>query len=311
MKSPIFKKCTLIWVVSTGLIGFQAGGVIQADQRPALQENLAKPPSFASTEAKAGPSTETKTETKGDSADPSFPVPDFPQTPPVQVPASNAQEEAVFVDNGKPELVETVGEKWTQGEGYLEGSGPGNLLRTVRAIGSGDFHLKIELTLFDVERSGASVVLGEGNHFGFSGGNHRMFVEGPIFPGGQQILVPTEDSVPEGRRFRLEIIRKEKKVDFLIDGRSVYSMHSDGGPIGQVALRPWRSRMRVHQFIATGRILDIPRVSAKPEPSASPTRMPGEAEHEKSKPSAQEPSAKDPPAEHSEQSPLSSKQPSK
>lgn len=168
-------------------------------------------------------------------------------------------EEVVFVADGKPELVEPVGQKWSEGEGYLEGSGPGQLLRTVRAIGSGDFHLTVELTLFQLERSGASILLGEANHFGLSSGNDRIFIEGPMFPGGQQLLDPTEKYLREGQRVRLEIVRKEKQMRFLIDGREVYSMVSDGGPIGQVSLRPWRSRMRVHQFTATGHILDIPR----------------------------------------------------
>lgn len=183
----------------------------------------------------------------------------------------NAPEETVFVADGKPELVEAVGQKWVQGDGFLEGSGPGNLLRTVRAIGSGDFHLKLELTIFQVERSGASIVLGEASHFGFSSGNHRMFVEGPIFPGGQHVLTPTEDHVRDGRRFRLEIIRKENQIRFLVDGQPVYSMLSDGGPIGQVSLRPWRSRMRVHQFTATGRILDIPRPASAEATEKKPT----------------------------------------
>jgi len=186
------------------------------------------------------------------------------------LPGQDQPEETVFVADGKPELVETVGPKWTPGEGYLEGSGPGTLLRTVRAIGSGDFHLKLELSVFQVERSGASILLGEGNHFGLSSGNHRMFVEGPIFPGGQQVLGPTEGHIPEGRRFRLEIVRKGNQMRFLVDGQVVYTMLSDGGPIGQVSLRPWRSRMRVYKFTATGRLLDIPR-SGLPEAASKRT----------------------------------------
>ncbi len=176
--------------------------------------------------------------------------------------------------DGKPELVEAVGQKWVEGDGYLEGSGPGNLLRTVRAIGSGDFHMKLELSIFHLERSGASVVLGEANHFGFSSGNDRLFVEGPIFPGGQQVLDPTDRHIREGQRFHLEIIRKEKHMRFLVDGQPVYSMLTDGGPIGQISLRPWRSRMRVHQFTATGRILDIPRPAVAPPAQSKPTLEP-------------------------------------
>jgi len=204
----------------------------------------------------------------------------------------NQPEEAVFVADGKPELVEAIGQKWVQGEGFLEGSGPGNLLRTVRAIGSGNFHLKVELSIFQLERSGASIVLGESSHFGFSSGNDRMFVEGPIFPGGRQMLDPTGEHLREGQRFRLEIIRKENQMRFLVDGQVVYSMVSDGGPIGQVSLRPWRSRMRVMQFTATGRILDIPRPAstgpaAKPGfPPASATTTPEPSAEQKEKPTS-------------------------
>jgi len=227
---------------------------------------------------------------------------------PAEGPVQDQPEETVFVADGKAELVESVGQKWVQGEGFLEGSGPGNLLRTVRAIGSGDFHLKLELSIFQVERSGASVVLGEGNHFGLSGGNHRMFVEGPIFPGGQQVLGPTEGHIPEGRRFRLEIVRKGNQMRFLVDGQVVYTMPSDGGPIGQVSLRPWRSRMRVYQFTATGRILDIPHPAAA---TAQPTgQAPSSKEAEKTPP-PKEPGKQTLPVKEPEKHALPTKEPEK
>ncbi|MCS7306230.1 MAG: exo-alpha-sialidase [Thermoguttaceae bacterium] len=280
-------------VVGYGLLGWLLGVALaaepvqSADPAPAAQCRQYKPSAADPIQSADPPSPSAHKEQKPENpmGGPENPpvglkhqpkglnrLPEGGQTPPEKL--ENQPEEVVFVADGKPELVEAVGQKWTQGEGFLEGRGPGNVLRTVRAIGSGDFHLKLELSLFQLERSGASIVLGEGNHFGFSSGNARLFVEGPIFPGGQQVLEPTERYIRDGQRFRLEIIRKGNQMRFLIDGREVYSMISDGGPIGQVSLRPWRSQMQVHQFTATGRILDIPRTGSVPVPGLKPGHDP-------------------------------------
>ena len=38
------------------------------------------------------------------------------------------EEEAVFVEDGVPKLVQVVGQPWKQGEGYIECGGPDNFL---------------------------------------------------------------------------------------------------------------------------------------------------------------------------------------
>lgn len=182
------------------------------------------------------------------------------------------QQEAVFVDKGKAELVREIGRKWTQGDGYLECSGPDNYLQAGMAVGSGDFRITVELTILNLERSAASLVIGDDSHFGFAGGNNKMFVEGPFFRGEAKFLDPAEGTVPEGKPFVVEVVRKGAKTEFFIGGKKVHSHGPDVAPIGRIALRPWRSTMRVHRFVATGRMLDLPRPPANaPDASAMPS----------------------------------------
>jgi len=84
------------------------------------------------------------------------------------LPAAPAAEEAVFVENGRPNAVHEVGRRWKRGGGYLECSGMGNFLYAAGAPGTGDFHVRARLSLDRLNATAASFVLGEAN-FGFDG----------------------------------------------------------------------------------------------------------------------------------------------
>ncbi len=175
-------------------------------------------------------------------------------------------EEAVFVRDGRPLAVRPIGRPWAKGEGYLECAGTGNFLEADKAIGTGDFHVTAELTIKNLSRSAASFVLGRKSHFGFAGGNNKMFVEGPLFRGGARFLETAEDLVTEDEPFVFEAARTGREIEFRIDGKSVFSTATDGAPIGRIALRPWRSTMRVHRFEASGKLIDLPKLPDRTQP---------------------------------------------
>lgn len=163
---------------------------------------------------------------------------------------SQSTNEIDVVKNGKPSHVQFFGEQWEQTEGYIERSGVNNLLLTKDAVGPGDFHIRAKLTIFNLKGSAATFTINKDSHFGFSGGSHQTFIEGPFFGGKTVSIAPP--MVEEGEPFTFEVMRDGRAITFLIDGNTVYEMPHSGDSIGPVGFRPWRSTMRIHHFSIQG-----------------------------------------------------------
>lgn len=185
----------------------------------------------------------------------------------VAVARGDQPEEAVFVDNGVSKLAYHHGEAWRKGDGYIECSGYNNYLYAGRGIGPGDFHVTAELTILKLSRSAASFTMGERSHFGFEGGAGEVFLSGPLFGGKLSQLEPNDGIVPDGRRFTFEVVRKGSELSFVIDGKPFHTLQTDGGRLGQIAFRPWRSTMRIHRFVATGQLYDVPKLPQRTQPN--------------------------------------------
>jgi len=156
--------------------------------------------------------------------------------------------EAVFVESGQPKLVKEEGGPWTREAGFLECAGTGPILYAAQALGAGDFRIAATLTIFDLKNSAASFTFDGASHFGFEGGKGQPFVEGPLFGGKATHLPDLAGKVPVGQPFRLEVVRRGERVTFSIDGQTVYERQIGAGLVGDFGFRPWRSRMRVHEF---------------------------------------------------------------
>lgn len=180
--------------------------------------------------------------------------------------SAHAQQEFRVVENGvlDPALGWIQGGEWTQGDSYIERQGTNHFLWSHVVVGPGDFRVSAELTLHDManpetgQGSAASLRFDDllratSNNFGFIGGGGQLFAEGGFFPAFQD-LGPTP--LPEGERFRVDFIREGDVYRFLLDGEEWLSTPvPDEDPsfdrrsgYYQVALRPWRSRMQVHEF---------------------------------------------------------------
>ena len=171
-------------------------------------------------------------------------------------------EKAVFVEQGVAKLVREVGKAWEKGEGYLACSGRDNFLVAGKVIGAGDFHVNARLSLDELAHTAASFAMDERNHFGFDGGEHRMFVEGPLLGGKAQYIEGAKDLIEGGKPFVFECLRQGSELVFRIDGQEVHRRSYPTGRLGTIALRPWRSMMRVMEFWAEGQLAALP-----PEPS--------------------------------------------
>ena len=182
--------------------------------------------------------------------------------------------EAVFVADGKIADAYTTGQPWTAGEGYLEGGAVDeayhqNFLFAGKGLDEGDFQITATLTITKLAGSAASFVIGDDNHFGFEGGHGKMFVHGPIF---QRATLGEHDRFfAEGEPFEFSVVRKGDVLAVVIDGKEAYRTEFPTGRTGRIGFRPWRSRMRIHRFAATGNLYDLP----KPPPMPKRTQADG------------------------------------
>ena len=164
--------------------------------------------------------------------------------------AAPPAQRAVFVVAGSPLDVSDLSENWKQHAGMLEGEGKGTYLRPGKVLGPGNFQIDVELAILDLKGNAATIMLND-NHFGWEGTAGEMFVEGPLF--GKQLLGPTP--VSENRVFSLRVERQYDTVRFLIEREVVFVAPLENGVQVRLALRPWRSRLRVRAFAATGNLI--------------------------------------------------------
>ena len=177
----------------------------------------------------------------------------------------------VFVEDGVPKLVREEGAAWQTEDGCIECTGTGNLLYAGRAIGAGDFHIYAKLALLKLEHTAASFVIDERSHFGFDGGGGRMFVEGPLFGGKTRYIEDSAGLIEGGKPFVFECLREGKELIFKIDGKEVYRVPVKTGCLGPIALRPWRSTMRIFEFWAVGETAPLPPRPSQPRGYTIPT----------------------------------------
>ncbi len=161
--------------------------------------------------------------------------------------------DVVFVADGVAKAARHEGREWTTDNGYLECGGTDNYLFADHLLGPGNFRVSVDLTILDLAKSAATIAIG-GSHFGFEGGEGEMFTEGSLL--GRKSLGPP--AVHEGKPFRLEVVREDDTLRFLIDGNEIYQTKVDPNRTLNVGLRPWRSTMRVTNFSAVGNLIAAP-----------------------------------------------------
>lgn len=163
----------------------------------------------------------------------------------------------VFVEDGQPKAAKMIGEEWIAGEGYLESDAkppypnPQALYSNV-SIGSGDFRIKAELTVF--RRRGRAGVFTFGAHsfFGLQGGHGAMYVTGPFFNNARGDKVGNlSDYVKDGEPFTFGIARKEDVLHVVIGDKTVYTQRVKVEGLGPAGFCPGFALMRIHEFSAT------------------------------------------------------------
>lgn len=160
-------------------------------------------------------------------------------------------EEAVFVKDGKAVglCVTAPGAAWQEVDSAVLLRHPSAVFIGNQMPGAGDVAVHIRMAIDGLAGSAASVVIDENSHFGLEGGSRKMFFSGPLFNGVKLDRDPPP-AVRDGKTFELLIRRVKGELSFSIAGETVLTV-SDARPVfGPVALRPWRSTMRVMAFSA-------------------------------------------------------------
>lgn len=121
------------------------------------------------------------------------------------------------------------------------------------------FTARIRMAVGKAKNAGASVVLGGDSHFGFYGGQRRMFLAGPLFK-GVVLDRPTPDPVLAGRPFDLEIARTvaagSATLTFRIDGEVILTV--DAAPaVESIGFRPSHSEIRIAALTIEGDVCPV------------------------------------------------------
>ena len=162
-----------------------------------------------------------------------------------------------FVSNGEARDVREMGGAWETGDRVLSQEGVGKLLVAGRAVGAGDFRIAARIALDAIDGTAASLQLGSGSHFGFDGRGRTLFVEGPLFARFRN-LGPNAGRIVGGEPFDVVAERRDGRLRLSIDGELVHVEDVGDETIGRIALRPWRARMHVSDFVATGQLEPLP-----------------------------------------------------
>ena len=160
----------------------------------------------------------------------------------------------VFIDNGRPTNVAEASGGWKSENGFHVAEGTAAKLIGGLQIGPGDFRVRAELILEKMDRSAAALRLGR-SHFGFEGAHGKIFLTGALFDDAKGTPIGDPAAfLKDGRPFVVEALRRGDELRFLIDGRLVHKRKVSRRAIGEVGLLPWRAKMKVRKFSATGNL---------------------------------------------------------
>ena len=139
------------------------------------------------------------------------------------------------------------------------------------------FTAKIRMAVGKAKNAGASVVLDGDSHFGFYGGQRRMFLSGPLFK-GVVLYRPTPDPVLAGRPFDLEIARTTGSsgatLTFRIDGEMILTLEGSAPAVSEIGFRPSHSEIRIASMTIEGDVRPVARSKDKGNTCFDPVPKP-------------------------------------
>ena len=159
-------------------------------------------------------------------------------------------EEAVFAKNGK-----ALGLRVFQEDAAWEEAGGAVVLRHPQALFYGnkmpvgaDVTIRVRMAADGVEKSALSIVIDENNHFGIEGADGKTFQSGNLFPNSVKRDPPA--AIRNGQAFDVVLTRANGTLTGTIAGEEILRVPDTRAAFGSVAIRPWRSTVRLYDFTA-------------------------------------------------------------
>ena len=160
-------------------------------------------------------------------------------------------EEAVFVQAGKALGLRTVveGAAWSEADGAVMLRHPAALFYADKIPAGEEVTVRLRLAADGIENSALSLVIDERNHFGIEGAGGRMFQSGPLFDAHKVNRIPPE-GVRGGQAFEVVLRRARGELTVTVAGEEIVRVPDRRNVFGSVAVRPWRSTVRLYDFRA-------------------------------------------------------------
>lgn len=141
---------------------------------------------------------------------------------------------------------------WNPVAGALRSVNKTGDLLAAYSIGRGDFHVVARLRILKQKKSAATFFL-DGNHFGPEGATEKIFVNGDVF-GKLRFFQPSPEVFERESWIDFEVIRRDAKLAYLINGRRILEEHDGDREYTRVGFRPWRATLEVSRFTIVGNL---------------------------------------------------------
>ena len=174
--------------------------------------------------------------------------------------AALAQETITFTQNGVAKMVSPG--TWVEQNGYIAimaGASDEAGLFADRDLATGDFRITAQLSLSELNATGAAFQLGE-SYLGFDGPNQQLYLSGALAGRHHVVLGDVRPHLEPGEWFTFEATRTDGTIRFLINDQLVHSVGSFAGigrfgftfsPLGRVT-SPANGVLRIREFASTG-----------------------------------------------------------
>ena len=174
--------------------------------------------------------------------------------------AALAQETITFTQNGVAKMVSPG--TWVEQNGYIAimaGASDEAGLFADRDLATGDFRVTAQLSLSELNATGAAFQLGE-SYLGFDGPNQQLYLSGALTGRHHVVLGDVRPHLEPGEWFTFEATRTDGTIRFLINDQLVHSVGSFAGigrfgftfsPLGRVT-SPANGVLRIREFASTG-----------------------------------------------------------
>ena len=108
-----------------------------------------------------------------------------------------------------------------------------------------DVEVRVKMAIDGLAKSAAILKFGD-QFYGFEGADGKVFTGGGVLAKAK--LRGQPPAVSDGRVFELVVTRAGGRMRLAIDGKELFNVSDRRSTFGPVALRPWRSTMRVYDF---------------------------------------------------------------